>query len=98
MTKPMEKITWQEIATGGVITEPGNASCYHTGTWRSQRPVYLEEKCIRCWRCYIMCPDAAISADYPNNCMVWNFDYCKGCGICAYECPVDAIEMVEEMV
>jgi pyruvate ferredoxin oxidoreductase delta subunit len=43
-----------------------------------------------------MCPDAAISPDYEKNCFVWNFDYCKGCGICAYECPADAIEMVEE--
>ncbi|MCD4842810.1 MAG: 4Fe-4S binding protein, partial [Methanosarcinales archaeon] len=23
-------------------------------------------------------------------------DYCKGCGICANECPKDAIEMVLE--
>jgi len=27
---------------------------------------------------------------------VWNYDYCKGCGTCAFECPVDAIEMVPE--
>ena len=25
-----------------------------------------------------------------------NLDYCKGCGICANECPVNAIEMVLE--
>ena len=25
-----------------------------------------------------------------------NLDYCKGCGICANECPKDAIEMVRE--
>ncbi|RLG69799.1 MAG: pyruvate ferredoxin oxidoreductase, partial [Candidatus Iainarchaeum archaeon] len=25
-------------------------------------------------------------------------DYCKGCGICASECPVKAISMVEEVV
>ncbi|KXA91095.1 pyruvate synthase, partial [candidate division MSBL1 archaeon SCGC-AAA259A05] len=25
-----------------------------------------------------------------------DLDYCKGCGICAKECPVDAIEMVKE--
>jgi pyruvate ferredoxin oxidoreductase delta subunit len=43
-----------------------------------------------------MCPDAAISPDYENNVMVWNYDYCKGCGICAHECPVDAINMEEE--
>ncbi len=96
MTKPMEEICCTEVDTGGVITEPGNACCYHTGTWRSQRPVYDEEKCIRCWRCYVMCPDAAISPDFDENKFKWNFDYCKGCGICAHECPVDAIHMIEE--
>jgi pyruvate ferredoxin oxidoreductase delta subunit len=25
-----------------------------------------------------------------------NLIYCKGCGICAEECPTDAIEMVME--
>jgi len=25
-----------------------------------------------------------------------NMDYCKGCGICAEECPTDAIQMVAE--
>jgi len=25
-----------------------------------------------------------------------NLDYCKGCGICAKECPKDAITMVLE--
>jgi Pyruvate/2-oxoacid:ferredoxin oxidoreductase delta subunit len=25
-----------------------------------------------------------------------NYDYCKGCGICAEECPVKCIAMVEE--
>ena len=27
-----------------------------------------------------------------------NLDYCKGCGICAYECPTKCIEMIEEEV
>jgi len=26
----------------------------------------------------------------------FDYDYCKGCGICANECPKKAIEMVEE--
>ncbi|NLW42480.1 MAG: 4Fe-4S binding protein, partial [Tissierellia bacterium] len=28
--------------------------------------------------------------------MDFNFDHCKGCGICAKVCPFEAIEMVEE--
>lgn len=26
-----------------------------------------------------------------------DYDYCKGCGICANECPIDVIEMVPEV-
>ncbi len=96
MTKPMDEITWQEVEIGGVIVEPGNASSYHTGTWRSQKPICDLEKCNRCWRCFIMCPEAAISPNMEENRFEWDYDYCKGCGICAFECPVNAIEMVEE--
>jgi pyruvate ferredoxin oxidoreductase delta subunit len=27
-----------------------------------------------------------------------DLDFCKGCGICAHECPKDAIEMIPEEV
>ncbi|MDP4199552.1 MAG: 4Fe-4S binding protein [Bacteroidota bacterium] len=26
----------------------------------------------------------------------FNYDYCRGCGICVAECPAGAIEMVAE--
>ncbi|MFP3216806.1 MAG: 4Fe-4S binding protein, partial [Vulcanisaeta sp.] len=26
-----------------------------------------------------------------------DYDHCKGCGICAHECPVKAIKMVPEV-
>jgi pyruvate ferredoxin oxidoreductase delta subunit len=44
----------------------------------------------------VMCPDAVISPDLEKNIFVWNYDYCKGCGICAYECPAKAIVMEED--
>jgi len=28
----------------------------------------------------------------------FNYDYCKGCGICVAECPCGAIDMVKEDV
>ena len=31
--------------------------------------------------------------DKETNDMVFDYDFCKGCGICANECPADAIEM-----
>jgi pyruvate ferredoxin oxidoreductase delta subunit len=43
--------------------------------------------------CHLYCPDGAIEWNSKTNDMVFNFDYCKGCGICKNECPVDAISM-----
>jgi pyruvate ferredoxin oxidoreductase delta subunit len=31
-----------------------------------------------------------------GKCVI-DYNYCKGCGICAEECPVDAIEMKMEV-
>lgn len=95
MAKPMDKIGWRELAVGCVIEEPGSAREYHTGTWRSQRPIWDFEKCIRCAFCWMYCPDAAVN-QRPDEFYEANLDYCKGCGICAEECPTEAIRMIEE--
>jgi Pyruvate/2-oxoacid:ferredoxin oxidoreductase delta subunit len=31
-----------------------------------------------------------------EECVVINFDYCKGCGVCTNVCPVQCISLVEE--
>jgi len=95
MAKQEHEIGWKELNVGCVIDEPGNAACYRTGDWRSQRPVYNKARCIRCGTCYIFCPDMAIKA-LDDGYIEHDLYYCKGCGICAQECPADAIAMVDE--
>ena len=52
--------------------------------------------CFECDNCYGVCPDNAVIKLGPGNRFQFNYDYCKGCGICAKECPCGAIAMVPE--
>lgn len=52
--------------------------------------------CFECDNCYGVCPDNAVIKLGPGNRFRINLDYCKGCGICASECPCGAIDMVPE--
>ncbi len=52
--------------------------------------------CFECDNCYGVCPDNAVVKLGPGRKFRFNYDYCKGCGICANECPCGAIEMVRE--
>lgn len=52
--------------------------------------------CFECDNCYGVCPDNAVVKLGPGKKFRFNYDYCKGCGICANECPCGAIEMVRE--
>ena len=54
--------------------------------------------CFECDNCYGVCPDNAVIKLGPGNRFEINYDYCKGCGICAAECPCGAIEMKPEMI
>jgi len=53
--------------------------------------------CFECDNCYGVCPDNAVIKLGPGKRFAFNFDYCKGCGVCAAECPCGAIEMVPEV-
>ena len=46
-----------------------------------------------CFICWLYCPDCTISRTIPP---AIDYEYCKGCGICAEECPTKAITMVDE--
>jgi 2-oxoacid:acceptor oxidoreductase delta subunit (pyruvate/2-ketoisovalerate family) len=54
--------------------------------------------CFECDNCYGMCPDNAVIKLGPGRRFAFNYDYCKGCGLCAEECPCGAIEMVPETI
>jgi 2-oxoacid:acceptor oxidoreductase delta subunit (pyruvate/2-ketoisovalerate family) len=66
----------------------------NTGDWRAQRPVTNTQKCCQCGWCYLFCPTGSISDKGTH--FEANLDYCKGCGICARVCLVQAIVMVRE--
>ena len=81
---------WKDIPIGGMILEAGNSAEYETGGWRTFRPVMDKEKCKNCLFCWIYCPDSAIQVENEKIKEI-DLKYCKGCGICAAECPAKSI-------
>lgn len=57
--------------------------------------------CLACDNCWTLCPDAAVlktpepAADGSHY--VFDYDYCKGCGLCARECPTAYIRMIDDV-
>ena len=54
--------------------------------------------CFECDTCYGVCPDNAVIKLGPGKRFRFNYDYCKGCGLCVAECPCGAIKMEPEAV
>ncbi len=52
--------------------------------------------CFECDNCFGMCPDNAVVKLGPGLRYTFDYDYCKGCGICVAECPCGAIVMEPE--
>ena len=51
--------------------------------------------CNSCELCLIFCPDVAIARGAGGGFEI-AYEYCKGCGVCAAECPRGAITMTRE--
>ena len=54
--------------------------------------------CFECDNCYGVCPDNAVIKLGPGKRFRFNYDYCKGCGICVAECPCGAIRTEPETI
>jgi pyruvate ferredoxin oxidoreductase delta subunit len=87
-----------KILTSASTSGPGDAG--RTGSWRVERPVIDMSRCIpaktgkpACHLCWLLCPDNVVSKEIEP---AIDLEYCKGCGICAQECPVQAISMVPD--
>ena len=52
--------------------------------------------CFECDTCYGVCPDNAVIKLGPGKRFMFNYDYCKGCGLCVAECPCGAIRIEPE--
>ena len=88
---PVEERTGSEEVEGGLNAVQVAAEarrCFSCGN------------CLACDNCWTLCPDSAVlktrelAADGSHY--EFDYDYCKGCGLCANECPCGYIKMVEE--
>ena len=90
-----ELSAWEILPVAGAV-RPTDAPRTRTGGWRTgEKPAADLSRCVDCLLCWLYCPDSAITLS-GKTFAGFDLDYCKGCGICADVCPVDAIEMVAE--
>ena len=70
-------------------------------TRERERVLREAERCLSCGTCNLClhcassCPDACIGLVDDQTAVAVDLYYCKGCGICAYECPRGVIAMEE---
>lgn len=57
--------------------------------------------CFACDNCWTFCPDESVlktrQIAEDGTHYIFDYDYCKGCGLCSSECPCGFITMVDEM-
>ena len=94
----MEDIKIERFLASDLTAE---AETKQEGTWDRERALQEAERCLSCGTCNLclqcvsFCPDASIRLDEDTTAVTVDLDHCKGCGICAYECPRGIITMEE---
>ncbi len=83
--------SWKEISIAGVT--PKSSIGFMTGDWKTYMPLRDLEKCTVCLTCVMFCPEGAIRFRPEMGKIEFDYTFCKGCGICANECPTKAITM-----
>jgi len=91
--------SWQELAPGAVVQDPGSSRDYKTGNWIPDQEIsWDKETCINCNLCWTVCPDEAIRVDKQGKMQGVDPDFCKKCGLCVEICPTNpkSLKMVSK--
>lgn len=80
-----KKPGWKELPEADIL-QAGTAAAFNVSGWRSEKPVWKSENCIQCLICWIVCPDSSVKVA-EGKITGFDYDHCKGCGICSHECP-----------
>lgn len=102
--QPIQKLGYENMPIGGVITEIGNMITHDLSASRSGLvPKFIAEKCIHCGLCDITCPDLVFQfelGEYKGLERMLNqgmdLAHCKGCMRCVKICPTEALVPVAE--
>ncbi|MDH7517139.1 MAG: 4Fe-4S binding protein [Candidatus Thermoplasmatota archaeon] len=77
------------------ISYPKKGAMGKTGSWRVFKPKLDKNKCVKCLQCWVFCPEGVITKNKDGTIDI-DYEYCKGCGVCANVCKVKAIIMERE--
>ncbi|MEW5892993.1 MAG: FAD-dependent oxidoreductase [Pseudomonadota bacterium] len=87
---PAERVCHQEVESG---LAPAQAAL-------EARRCLSCGNCLACDNCWTLCPDSSVlktrERASDGSHYVFDYDYCKGCGLCAQECPTGYIVMQPE--
>jgi Pyruvate/2-oxoacid:ferredoxin oxidoreductase delta subunit len=100
---PGQTVNVEDIKIGRFLASDiaAKAEAKQEEIWDGERTLQEAERCLSCGTCNLclecvsFCPDASIRLDERETSVAVDLDHCKGCGICAYECPRGVITMEE---